>query len=90
MTLQISLTFEFIVQVQLHTLRTIMTTSDLFAAISNGQPELVLTALKLHDVYVNGTKLINRVLYTPLMLAAELGKADIVRILLARPETQVN
>ncbi|RHY18818.1 hypothetical protein DYB25_003601 [Aphanomyces astaci] len=67
-----------------------MTTSDLFAAISNGQPELVLTALKLHDVYVNGTKLINRVLYTPLMLAAELGKADIVRILLARPETQVN
>ncbi|RHY83343.1 hypothetical protein DYB35_010333, partial [Aphanomyces astaci] len=51
---------------------------------------LVLTALKLHDVYVNGTKLINRVLYTPLMLAAELGKADIVRILLARPETQVN
>ncbi|ETV96423.1 serine/threonine protein kinase [Aphanomyces invadans] len=63
--------------------------SDLFTAISKGQ---IHAASKLLDLgtNVNATKMINKVLYTPLMLAAEKGHDDIVRLLLERNDIDVN
>ncbi|ETV96424.1 serine/threonine protein kinase [Aphanomyces invadans] len=62
----------------------------LFDAVAADAVDTVTRLLADGDGNVNSTMRINKVLYTPLMLAAELGYVQVVRALLGRPDVQVN
>ncbi|KAH9111025.1 hypothetical protein AeMF1_006954 [Aphanomyces euteiches] len=67
-----------------------MAGGDIFDAISDDDVEHLQMLLDSGSVDVNVVKKINKVAYTPLMLASEQGNVEMVRILLAREDINVN
>ncbi|KAH9137615.1 hypothetical protein LEN26_005657 [Aphanomyces euteiches] len=63
---------------------------EVFAAVSSGDVDQVRQLLEDSPANVNAIKKINKVSYTPLMVAAEQGDVDMVEYLLSHKEINVN